>query len=89
MSRIRIRNSAVMSGQVSASHLHPLIEPVCRAYTMVPILDGNSHVSAHLRSNPCYLICLRPLIRSRAVTLWIFFYPEKKPIILHACATCS
>ena len=35
---------------------------------MVLNLDGNSELGAHARSNPCYLICLRHLIRLRAVT---------------------
>ena len=33
--------------------------------TMVLRLYGNSQISAHARSNHCYLICLRHLIRSR------------------------
>ena len=45
------------------------------------ILDGNSEVCAHVRSNLCYLICLRQLIRSRAATNRIFslqkdFFPS-------------
>ena len=43
---------------------------------MVLILDGNLeigvHCSVHVRSNLCHLICLRHLIRSRAVTNLIF-----------------
>ena len=31
---------------------------------MVLILDGNSVIGAHVRSNLCYLICVRRLIRS-------------------------
>ena len=34
--------------------------------SMVLILDGNSEIGAHVRSNLCYFICLRHLIRSRA-----------------------
>ena len=37
------------------------------------ILDGNSEINTHIRSNFCYLICLRRLIRSRAVTNLFFF----------------
>ena len=37
--------------------------------------------------NLCYLICLRHLIRSRAVTTKKFSL--KRPIFLNACATCS
>ena len=55
---------------------------------MVSILDGNSRIGAHVRSNLCYLICLRYLIRSRAVTNRIFFSP-KRSIFLHACAKFS
>ena len=35
---------------------------------MVLNLDGNSEIGAHVRSNVCYLICLRHVIRSKAVT---------------------
>ena len=38
---------------------------------MVLILDGNLEIGAHIQSNPCYLISLRHLIRSRA---WIRFF---------------
>ena len=40
---------------------------------MVLISDGNLEIGAHVRSNICYLICLRNLIRSRAVTNIFFF----------------
>ena len=53
---------------------------------MVLLLDGKSEIGAHVIENLCYLICLRILIRSRAVTNQNF-YLEKKPIFLHA--TCS
>ena len=39
------------------------------------ILDSNSEMGAHVRSNLCYLICIRHLIRSRAVTI-VFFLRE-------------
>ena len=52
--------------------------------TVVLILDGNSENGAHVRNNLCYLICLRYLIRSRAVTNLVF---PKRPIFLDACAT--
>ena len=48
--------------------------------TMVHILDGNSEIVAHVKSNLCSLICLRHLIRSRAVTNRIF-----SP---NVCVTC-
>ena len=53
---------------------------------MVLILDGNSEIDAHARSNLSYLICSRPLIRL-AVTNRIF--PRKRPIFPYTCATCS
>ena len=37
------------------------------------ILDGNSEIGAHVRSNLDYLIFLKHLFRSRAVTNLIFF----------------
>ena len=41
---------------------------------MVRILDGNSEIGAHVRSNLCFLICLRRFIKSREVTnLNLFF----------------
>ena len=40
---------------------------------MVLTLDGNSERSANVRSNLCYLICLRLSIKPRRVTKWIFF----------------
>ena len=49
---------------------------------MVLILDITSEMNAHVRSNLCYFICFRHLIRSGAVTNRIFF-------LFHACATCS
>ena len=55
--------------------------------TMVLKLDGKSEIGAHhVRSNLCYLICLRHLIRSRAVT---DLFSPKRSIFLHACATRS
>ena len=42
-----------------------------------PILDGISEIGAHVRSNICYSICLRHLIRSKAATNRIFFKSEK------------
>ena len=40
------------------------------------VLDGNSEIVAHVGSDIGYLICLRHLIRSRAVTNQ-FFFSEK------------
>ena len=56
---------------------------------MALILDGNAEIVVHARSNLCYLICLRHLIRSKAGTNWIFSSSPNRPIFLHACATCS
>ena len=39
---------------------------------MVPILDCNSEIDAHKRSNLFYLSCLRYAIKSRAVKILIF-----------------
>ena len=50
---------------------------------MILILDGNSEIGAPVRSD--YLICLRHLFRSRAVT-YHNIYP-KRPIFLHNFAT--
>ena len=48
-------------------------------------LDVNLIIGAQGRINICYLICLRHLIRSRAVTNRIFFI-RKRPILLDAYA---
>ena len=52
---------------------------------MLLISDGNSEIGAHVRSDLCYLICLRHLIKPSSVTNRIFFLP----IFLHTCATYS
>ena len=55
--------------------------------SMVLILDGNSLISRCARMEQFLLfICLRHLIRLRAITNLMFFYP-KRPIFHHACAT--
>ena len=43
---------------------------------MVLILDGTSIIGALVRSNLCYLVCLRHSIRSRAVKNRFFFVSE-------------
>ena len=48
---------------------------------MVVILDGNSEIGAHVRSNLCYLICLWHLLRAH-------FSSPKTPIFIHVRATC-
>ena len=55
-----------------------------RKNDMALMLDGNSVIGACVRSNLCYLICLRHLLWSRAVTNWFFII-----ILLHTRATCS
>ena len=42
------------------------------------LLDGNSEIGAHVKSNLCYLICSRHLICSRADTKRIFI---RKPLL--------
>ena len=54
--------------------------------TMVLISDGSSEPGMHVRSNLCYLICLRHLIKLRTITNRIF---SEKTNFFHACATCS
>ena len=54
---------------------------------MVLILDGNSEIDAHVRSNLCYVISSGHSNRYRSVTN-LMFYP-KRPVFFHACATCS
>ena len=41
---------------------------------MVPILDGNSEISAHVRSDLCRLICLRQMIQFKDKS---YFYLQK------------
>ena len=60
-----------------------------QAPIMVLILDGNSGISTHVRSHLCYLISLRPLVGSRAVTNRVFFSPPKRSFFFHACTTCA
>ena len=56
------------------------------ARNMMLLLDGNSEIGAHLRSDIVNLICSMHLIRSRAVSN-LKFIPEK-PFFLHTCAIC-
>ena len=56
--------------------------------SMVLLLDGNSKIGAPVRSNLCYLICLRHLIRSVTVANLIVFL-QIRHIFLHTCAACS
>ena len=53
-----------------------------QTYRMNPwILDGNSKIVAQVRINLCYLICLRRLIKSRAVTNISFLRKELFSVI--------
>ena len=45
-------------------------------YIMVVVLDGNSDIGAHVRTNLCYPISLKDLIRLRVVTNRIFLLRE-------------
>ena len=45
---------------------------------MVLILDDNSEIGVHLRSNLCYLISVRHWIKSRAVTKVGYFFSLRK-----------
>ena len=44
---------------------------------MVLIGDGNSEIGANVRIDHCYMICLRDLIMSRAVTRADLFFLQK------------
>ena len=57
---------------------------------IVLIQDGHSEIYEPVRSNLCYLICLRHWIRPDESDhkADVFFYP-KRPIFLHACASFS
>ena len=55
---------------------------------MVLILDGDSKIVAHKRSDLCNLISLRHLIKSSTVTNCLFF-SEKKTFFFNACVTSS
>ena len=63
---------------------------VCRKYLfvslniMVHILGGKSEIGAHVKSNLCYLVCLRHLNRLRAVTTRLFFSEKTYIFFMHA-----
>ena len=59
-----------------------------KVVSMVPILDGNSEIGAHVRSNLYYSICLSHFIDREQSKIWNFFL-QRKPIFLHAGAKCS
>ena len=55
---------------------------------IVLILDGNSEKGEHVKINLCYSTCLMHLLRSEAVTNWIFF-SRKTYFLFHARASYS
>ena len=55
--------------------------------SIVVLLDGNSEIIAHVRSNLFYLICIRHLIRS--ICKKSEFFSLKRSFFLQACSTCS
>ena len=55
---------------------------------MVLILDGNAEIGAHVRGNPCYLICVGIRLNREKAQLGFFSSPRRF-IFLHACVTCS
>ena len=64
------------------------------ADSMVPILDGTEEITGHVRSNLCYLICLRHQIHRylHRLTYWIcthfeHYYPKDNitPLIYTSC----
>ena len=63
---------------------------ICNSgYAIELIWDGDSEIDgANVGGNLYYSICLRHLIRSRAVTNRIFFYP-KRTILMHVCGKSS
>ena len=63
----------------------PLVLSLC---FMVLILEVNSEIGVNVWSDLGYLIWLRRLFRSRAVTNQYFFL-SIRPIFRHTCATCS
>ena len=55
---------------------------------MEPVLDGNSEIGAHVKSNLYYLTCCRHLIRSMIVTNLIFVL-RKDIFAFHVRAICA
>ena len=60
---------------------------VCSHSSKTMVLDGYLEIGAHVRNNLCYLIFVRHLNNSRAVTNLIF--SPKILVFLYACVTCS
>ena len=93
-----LTNYLVLSVHVDVKYLHlkikitlwciSLVLGFKFVYYMVLILYGKQQIGAQVRSNLCYLTCLRYLIRSRNVTNPNLFF-RKRPIFLHVCTTYS
>ena len=52
-----------------------------KIWAMVLILEGDSEIGAHVKSNLCYLICLRYSIRSRAVYRITFSFMRAQHVL--------
>ena len=56
---------------------------------MVLVLDGNSEIGAHVRSNLFPLFMFKAFGQIESISqIEIYFISLKRPICLHACATC-
>ena len=55
---------------------------------MVLILDGNSEIGVHARSNLRYLVCLKQLVKIGSRHK-LNIFPPQRPICLHAGFTYS
>ena len=98
--RIKILKNLNLGGKLYLLNLRPItkINNICGEmkyfdwhsfhFIVVLIFDGYSEIGVHVRSNHCYSIFLMRLIRKRAIKVMFFFSP-KRPVFLHACATCS
>ena len=68
--RVHLRLTIIKSMVLLYTTLH-----LCFCWYTLPmelIFDGNSEIGVHVRNNLGYLICLRPLLESRAVGNTIF-----------------
>ena len=80
---INARNSDLLCNQATT-------EQTVASRNLIPkgimafMSDGNSKTSAHVKSNLCYSICLRCLIRSRTVKNRIFFNRKDHIFVMRA-----
>ena len=72
---------ALLAHLCSLQHLHRKCNVAITTEPVVFILDGKSEIGAYVRSNPCYLICLRHLIRSKTFINHIFFHGALEPLL--------